>query len=185
MFAVGGVDGINVPPPARKLGGVIPADTVEFHGMDAAQRTYKPLRAVLPTVQLHKVHHAPQDSRPEGIRSALPRFHDVPQGFAVDFFAQLVVQLQRRAHTADTIAAQLHAVVVEGKPHPVGGRDKRLGGRIAAHHLGAQLDARRQGCGVTVLLRKEQGFLLHRQTGVDLAEDRAVLAAVKEDSFDC
>ena len=30
--------------------------------------------------------------------------------------------------------------------------DKRLGRRIAAHHLGAQLDARRQGCGVTVLL---------------------------------
>ena len=36
---VGGVDGVNVPPPARKLGGVIPADTVELHGMDAAQRT--------------------------------------------------------------------------------------------------------------------------------------------------
>ena len=35
--------------------------------------------------------------RPEGIRSALPRRHDVPQGFAVDLFAQLVVQLQRRA----------------------------------------------------------------------------------------
>ena len=39
---VGGVDGVNVPPPARKLGGVIPADTVELHGMDAAQRTDKP-----------------------------------------------------------------------------------------------------------------------------------------------
>ena len=35
---------------------------------------------------------------------------------------------------------------------------------------------------MTVLLRKEQGFLLHRQTGVDLAEDRAVLAAVEEDA---
>ena len=120
-------------------------------------------------IQLHKVHHAPQDSRPEGIRSALPRFHDVPQGFAVDFFAQLVVQLQRRAHAADAVVAQLHAVVVEGKPHPVGGCDKRLGRCIAAHHLGAQLDARRQGRGVTVLLRKQQGLLLHRQSGVDLA----------------
>ena len=38
LAVVGGVDGINVPPPARKLGGVIPADTVELHGMDAAQR---------------------------------------------------------------------------------------------------------------------------------------------------
>ena len=150
--------------------------------MDAAQRTDKPLLAVLPTVQLHKVHHAPQDSRPEGIRSALPRRHDVPQSFAVDLFAQLVVQLQRRAHAADAVVAQLHTVVVEGKPRPVSGCDKRLGRRIAAHHLGAQLDARRQGCGVTVLLRKEQGFLLHRQTGVDLAEDRAVLAAVEEDA---
>ena len=106
----------------------------------------------------------------------------MPQGFAVDFFAQLVVQLQRRAYATDTVVAQLHTVVVEGKPHPVGGCNKRLGGRIAAHHLGAQLDARRQGCGVTVLLGKEQGFLLHRQTGVDLAEDRAVLAAVEEDA---
>ena len=35
---------------------------------------------------------------------------------------------------------------------------------------------------MTVLLGKEQGFLLHRQTGVDLAEDRAVLAAVEEDA---
>ena len=43
LTVVGGVDGINVPPPARKLGGVIPADTVELHGMDAAQRTDKPL----------------------------------------------------------------------------------------------------------------------------------------------
>ena len=47
LAVVGGVDGINVPPPARKLGGVIPADAVELHGMDAAQRTDKPLRAVL------------------------------------------------------------------------------------------------------------------------------------------
>ena len=106
----------------------------------------------------------------------------MPQSFAVDLFAQLVVQLQRRAHAADAVVAQLHTVVVEGQPHPVGGCNKRLGGRIAAHHLGAQLDARRQGCGVTVLLGKEQGFLLHRQTGVDLAEDRAVLAAVEEDA---
>ena len=72
---------------------------------------------------------------------------------------QLVVQLQRRAHAADAVVAQLHTVVVEGKPRPVSGCDKRLGRRIAAHHLGAQLDARRQGCGVTVLLGKEQGFL--------------------------
>ena len=57
------------------------------------------------------------------------------------------------------------------QPHPVGGCDKRHGRCIAAHHLGAQLDACRQGCGVTVLLRKEQGLLLHRQAGVDLAED--------------
>ena len=182
LAVVGGVDGVNVPPPARKLCGVIPADTVELHGMDSAQRTDKPLRTVLSMIQLHKVHHAPQDSRPEGIRSALPRFHDVPQCFAVDFFAQLVVQLQRRAHAADTVVAQLHAVVVEGQPHPVGGCDKRLGRRIAAHYLGAQLDARRQGCGVTVLLRKEQGFLLYRQAGVDLAEDRAVRATVEEDT---
>lgn len=103
LAVVGGVDGINVPPPTRELGGVIPADAVELHGVDAAQRTDKPLRAVLPVVQLHKVHHAPQDSRPEGIRSALPRRHDVPQGFAVDLFAQLVVQLQRRAHAADAV----------------------------------------------------------------------------------
>lgn len=108
LAVVGGVDGVNVPPPARKLGGVIPADTVELHGMDAAQRTDKPLLAVLPMIQLHKVHHAPQDSRPEGIRFALPRFHDVPQSFAVDLFAQLVVQLQRRAHAADAVVAQLH-----------------------------------------------------------------------------
>ena len=54
LTVVGGVDGINVPPPARKLGGVIPADTVELHGMDAAQRTDKPLRAVLPVVQLRE-----------------------------------------------------------------------------------------------------------------------------------
>ena len=182
LAVVGGVDGVNVPPPARKLGGVIPADTVELHGMDAAQRTDKPLLAVLPMIQLHKVHHAPQDSRPEGIRFALPRFHDVPQSFAVDLFAQLVVQLQRRAHAADAVVAQLHTVVVEGKPRPVSGCDKRLGRRIAAHHLGAQLDARRQGCGVTVLLRKEQGFLLLRQTCVDFAEDRAVRAAVEEDA---
>ena len=33
-----------------------------------------------------------------------------------------------------------------------------------------------------VYKRQEQGFLLHRQTGVDLAEDRAVLAAVEEDA---
>ena len=182
LAVVGGVDGVNVPPPARELGGVIPADTVEFHGVDAAQRTDKPLRTVLPMIQLHKVHHAPQDSRPEGIRSALPRFHDVPQGFAVDLFAQLVVQLQRRAHAADAVVAQLHTVVVEGKPHPVGGCDKRLGRRIAAHHLGAQLDARRQGCGVTVLLGKEQGFLLHGHARVHLAEDRQILAAVAEDA---
>ena len=164
LAVVGGVDGVNVPPPARKLGGVIPADTVELHGMDAAQRTDKPLCAVLPMIQLHKVHHAPQDSRPEGVRSALPRRHDVPQSFAVDLFAQLVVQLQRRAHAADAVVAQLHTVVVEGKPRPVSGCDKRLGRRIAAHHLGAQLDARRQGCGVTVLLGKEQGFLPERWT---------------------
>ena len=51
LAVVGGVDGVNVPPPARKLGGVIPADTVELHGMDAAQRTDKPLLAVLPMIQ--------------------------------------------------------------------------------------------------------------------------------------
>ena len=102
---------LSSTPASHLVPSGIPADTVEFHGMDAAQRTDKPLRAVLAVVQLHKVHHAPQDSRPEGIRSALPRFHDVPQGFAVDFFAQLVVQLQRRAHAADAVVAQLHAVV--------------------------------------------------------------------------
>ena len=50
LAVVGGVDGVNVPPPARKLGGVIPADTVELHGMDSAQRTDKPLLAVLPMI---------------------------------------------------------------------------------------------------------------------------------------
>ena len=47
LAVVGGVDGVNVPPPARELCGVIPADTVELHGMDAAQRTDKPLLAAI------------------------------------------------------------------------------------------------------------------------------------------
>ena len=111
LAVVGDVDGENVFLPSGQLCRIIPADTVNLHGMDAAERTNQPFLAVLPVVQLYKVHHAPQDSRPEGIRSALPRFHDVPQGFAVDFFAQLVVQLQRRAHAADAVVAQLHAVV--------------------------------------------------------------------------
>ena len=64
LAVVGGVDGVNVPPPARKLGGIIPADTVELHGMDSAQRTDKPLRAVLSMIQLHKVHHAPAGQPP-------------------------------------------------------------------------------------------------------------------------
>ncbi len=48
LAVVGGVDGENVRLPSRQLGGVIPADTVELHGMDAAQRTDKPFLAELP-----------------------------------------------------------------------------------------------------------------------------------------
>ena len=106
----------------------------------------------------------------------------MPQGFAVDFFAQLVVQLQRRAHAADAVVAQLHAVVVEGQPHPVGGCDKRLEGASPPTTLARSLMPADSGAGRTVLLRKEQGFLLHRQSGVDLAEDRAVRATVEEDA---
>ncbi len=142
----------------------------------------KPFLAELTMIQFHEVHHAPQDSGPEGIGFALPCFHDQPQSFAVDFLAHLVVQLERSAHAADAVVAQLQAVIVEVQTHPVGGCEKCHGRSIPAHDLGTELDARRQRCGVTVLLCEEQGFLLHRQTGVDLAENRAVLAAVAEDA---
>ena len=51
-----------------------------------------------------------------------------------------------------------------------------------AHDLGTELDARRQRCSVTVLLCEEQGFLLHRQTRIHLAENREVFATVAQDT---
>ena len=35
---------------------------------------------------------------------------------------------------------------------------------------------------MAVLFSKEQGFLLHRQAGIDLAENRQILAAIAEDA---
>ena len=128
------------------------------------------------------MHHTSQDRCTERIRLAIPRSHDQPQGFAVDLFAHLVVQLESGAHAADAVIAQLQTVIVECQPHPVGSSEKCLGRSIASHDLGTQLDACRQWCGVSVLLCKEQCFLLHRQSGVDLAENRQVLTAVTEDA---
>lgn len=179
---VGHVDGENVFLPSGQLGGIISADTVDLHRMDAAQRTDEPFFAELTMIQFHEVHHAPQDRCTERIGLTVPRSHDQPQGFAVDLLAHLVVQLESGAHAADTVVAQLQAVIIERQTHPVGGCEKRFGRSIAAHDLGAQLDARRQGCGVAVLLSKEQGFLLHRQAGVDLAENRQILAAIAENA---
>ena len=150
--------------------------------MNAAQRTDEPFLAELTVIQLHKVHHATKDRCTERIRLTLPCGDDQPQGFAVDFFAHLVVQLESGAHTADAVVAQLQAVIVERQTNPVGGCEKCFGRCIAAHDLGAQLDASSKRCGVTVLFSKEQGFLLHRQAGVDLTENRQVFAAVTEDA---
>ena len=94
LAVVGGVDGVNVPPSARKLGRVIPANTVNLHGMDAAKRTNQPFLAELAVIQFHKVHHTSQDRCTERIRLASPSCHDQPQSFAVDLFAHLVVQLE-------------------------------------------------------------------------------------------
>ena len=126
--------------------------------------------------------HATQDRCTERIGLAIPSCYDQPQGLTIDFLAHLVVQLESGAYAADAVITQLEAVIVEGQTHPVGGCEKRFGRSIAAHDLGAQLDARRQGRGVAVLFSKEQGFLLHRQAGIDLAENRQVLAAVAEDA---
>lgn len=150
--------------------------------MDAAQRTDEPFFAELAVIQFHEVHHAPQDRCTERIGLALPCGNDQPQRFAVDLLTHLVVQLERGAHTADAVVAQLQAVIVERQTNPVGGCEKRFGRSIAAHDLGAQLDARCQGRGVAVLFSEEQGFLLHRQAGVDLAENRQILAAIAEDA---
>ena len=150
--------------------------------MDVAQRTDEPFLAELTVIQFYEVHHAPQDGCTERIRFTVPRSHDQPQGFAVDFLAHLVVQLESGAHAADAVIAQLQAVIVESQTNPVGGCEKRFGRSIAAHDLGAQLDARRQRCGVAVLFSKEQGFLLHRQAGIDLAENRQIPAAIAENA---
>ena len=110
---VGHVDGENVFLPSGQFGGVIPANAVDFHRMNTAQRTDEPFFAELAVIQLHKVHHAAQDRCTERIGLAIPRSHDQPQGFAVDFFAHLVIQLESGAHTADAVIAQLQAVIVE------------------------------------------------------------------------
>ena len=103
-------------------------------------------------------------------------------GIRSRFLAHLVIQLESGAHAADAVIAQLQAVVIERQTHPIGGCEKRSGRSIAAHDLGTQLDARCQGRGVAVLFSEEQGFLLHRQAGIDLAENRQILAAVTEDA---
>ena len=146
--------------------------------MDAAQRTDKLFFAEFAVIQFHEVHHAAQDR----CTDALPCGNDQPQGFTVDFLAHLVVQLESGAHTADAVVAQLQAVIVERQTNPVGGCEKRFGRSIAAHDLCAELDARRQRCRIAVLFSEEQGFLLHRQASVDLAENRQVFAAVAEDA---
>ena len=108
--------------------------------MDAAKRTNQPFLAELAVIQLHKVHHATQDRCTERIGFAIPRSHDQPQGFAVDLFAHLVIQLERGAHAADAVIAQLQTVIVECQPHPVGSSEKFFGRSITAHDLGTQLD---------------------------------------------
>ncbi len=92
------VDGKNVFLPSGQLCRVIPANTVNLHGMDAAKRTNQPFLAELAVIQFHKVHHASQDRCTERIGLTIPRNHDQPQGFAVDLFAHLVIQLERGAH---------------------------------------------------------------------------------------
>ena len=65
LAVVGGVDGENVFLPSGQLGGIIPADTVDLHRMDVAQRTDEPFLAELTVIQFYEVHHAPQDRCPE------------------------------------------------------------------------------------------------------------------------
>ena len=150
--------------------------------MDAAKRTNQSFLAELAVIQFHKVHHATQNRCTERIGFAIPRSHDYPLGFAVDLFAHLVIQLERSAHAADAVVAQLQAVIVECQPHPVGSSEKFFGRSIIARNLCSQLDARRQRGRMAVLLGKEQGFLLHGHTGVDLAENRQGSAAVTKDA---
>ena len=182
LAVVGHIDGKNVFLPSGQFGRIVHAAAINLHGVNAAQSTDQPFLAELTVIQFHKVHHAPQDRCPERIRFALPCSHDQPQGLAVDFLAHLVVQLECGAHAADAVVAQLQAVVVEVQTHPIGGCEKCNGGRILSHDLGTELDARRQRCGVTVLLCEEQSFLLHRQAGVDLAQNRQILTAVAQDT---
>ena len=182
LAVVGGVDGKNVFFPSAQLCGVVLSDAVNIDRVDAAQRTEQPFLAELAVVQLHKVHHTTQDRCTEGIRLAIPCFNNKLQGFAVDFLAHLVVQLESGAHAADAVIAQLLAVIIEAQSHPVGGCEKGFGDGIAAHHLGTELDACRQRRREAVLLGKEQGFLLHGHARVHLAEDRQIFAAVAEDA---
>ena len=119
--------------------------------MGAAQGANQPLLAELAVIQLYEVHHALQDGGTERIRFALPCVHDQMQSLAVDFLANLVIQLERSAYAADAVIAQLQAVIVEVQTHPVGGCEECLGRSILAHDLGTELDARRQRCGMTVL----------------------------------
>ena len=65
LTVIGHVDGENVFLPSGQLGGIVPADTIDLHRMNAAQRTDEPFLAELAAIQFHKVHHAAQDSRPE------------------------------------------------------------------------------------------------------------------------
>ena len=182
LAVVGGVDGENVLFPSAQLCGVALPDAVNIDRVDAAQRTNQPFLAELAVIQLHKVHHTTQDRCTERIRLAVPCFNNKLQGFAVDFLAHLVVQLESGAHAADAVIGQLLAVIIEAQSHPVGGCEKRLGDGIAAHHLGTEPDARCQRRREAVLLGKEQGFLLHGHARVHLAEDRQILAAVAEDA---
>ena len=150
--------------------------------MDAAKRTNQPFLAELAVIQLHKVHHTTQNRCTKRIRLTSPSSHNQPQGFAVDLFTHLIVQLESGAHAADTVIAQLQTVIVECQPHPVGSSEKFFGRSIIARNLCSQLDARRQRGRMAVLLGKEQSFLLHGHTGVDLAENRQGSAAVTKDA---
>ena len=176
------IDGENVFLPSGQLCRVVHPGAVDFHGMDAAQGTDQPFLVELTVIHFHEVHHTLQDCGTEGIGFALPCVHNQPQSLAVDFLAHLVVQLECSAYAADAVVAQLQAVIVEVQTHPVGGCEECHGKSILAHDLGTELDARRQRCSVTVLLCEEQGFLLHRQTRIHLAENREVFATVAQDT---
>ena len=179
------IDGENVFLPSGQLCRVVHPGAVDFHGMDAAQGTDQPFLVELTVIHFHEVHHTLQDCGTEGIGFALPCVHNQPQSLAVDFLAHLVVQLECSAYAADAVVAQLQAVIVEVQTHPVGGCEECHGKSILAHDLGTELDARRQRCSVTVLLCEEQGFLLHRQTRIHLAENREVFATVAQDNRSC